>query len=236
MMITYASAIHRFTINDHGYVQIDIFGYNPSMERFENILEKPLIPSMTMKFVQCFIGASVLIEKGLGVLLQLRTLNSSILMFLQLQSRPWSCQIIYTLANSTFQYGSMRFLAINSMMSIFINEDQTSNGFLIIENTPEKCQRNIQTISCSLLTYIYCYLKGNSYWLMGTEIDMNNQRKFIQVNKNLRSANSVQEILSRFTMVFSHHLLSFPSLPINSFLSLWLITFKLSMSFTINCN
>lgn len=184
-LLTYASALHRFTLNDHGYVQIEIFGYNPSMERFENVLEKALIPSMTMKFLRCFIAASTLIEKGLGVLLQLHTMNSSILMFLLLQSRPWSCQIVYTLAHSTFQDGSMKFLAMNSIMTIFIHEDQISNGIFIIENSPEKSQRNIQTIPCSLLTYIYCYLKGNSYWIMGTEIDTNNQRKFIQVNRIL---------------------------------------------------
>jgi hypothetical protein len=52
----------------------------------------------------------------------------------------------------------------------------------MINNNEQKCQRNIEFIQCSLLTYIYCYLKDNYYWLMGTEIDMNTERKLIKVN------------------------------------------------------
>lgn len=188
-LLSYAGCLHRFVINEHGYIQIDLFEYDQSMERFERIHEKSFIPSMTMKFTDCFIVGSTLIEKGFGVLLQLHTSNSSILMFLQLQSRsPRSCQIIYTLSHSTFLSGSLKCLAINSSSTLFIDQDKLSKEFYLIDNTLEQSQRKIQSISCLLSTYIYCYLKGNSYWLLGSEINENTKRKFIQVNRNhLRS-------------------------------------------------
>jgi hypothetical protein len=180
-ILTYAGCIHQFDINENGYLQIDIFGYDHHIERFVRIIDKPLIPSMTMKSNQCKIVGSCLVDKGLGVLLHLIGLNSSILMFIQIQSRTWLCQIIYTLSISKLNYGSMKFLSINSAISLFINEDEQSNGFYIIDNTQQKSQRNIQSISCSLLTYIYCYLKENYYWLMGNDIDLNTKRKMIKV-------------------------------------------------------
>jgi hypothetical protein len=76
----------------------------------------------------------------------------------------------------------MKFLSINSFMSIFINEEKSSNGFYIIDNNKQISQRNIQFIQCSLLTYIYSYLKENYYWLMGNEIDLNTKQKLIKVN------------------------------------------------------
>ncbi|CAF3337489.1 unnamed protein product [Rotaria sp. Silwood1] len=179
--LAYASCIHQFQINENGYIQIDIFGYDNNMERFINVIEKPLIPSMTMKFNKCTIAGSCLIDKGLLVLLHLITLNSSILMFLQFQSRPWSCHILYTLSIPSSIHDSMKFLSINSLLSIFINEAKNQNGFYIIDNNKENFRRNIEFVQCSLLTYIYCYLHDNYYWLMGTEIDMNMQRKLIKV-------------------------------------------------------
>lgn len=237
-LLSYAGCIHRFLINDHGYVQIDIFAYDPSMESFSNCLEKSLIPSMTMKFTECFIGCSSLIEKGLGVLLQLHTLNRSILMFLQLQSRPWSCQIIYTLSHSTFTGSSMKFLASNSLLTLFIDQEKRSKEFYLIENTLEQCQRKIQSISCSLLTYMYCHLKGNAYWLMGSEIDANTKRNRIQVNRNRLSLNSSNANFFRFTTVYSllHRLIFSPLRQINLFLFLALITSKQFMSLIINFN
>jgi hypothetical protein len=194
-ILTYASCIHRFDINENGYVQIDIFGYDHNTERFVNIIDKPLIPSMTMKSNQCHIVGSYLSDKGLYVLLHLIGLNSSILMFIQIQSRPWLCHIIYTLSIPKLTYGSMRFLSINSLISIFINEDKQTNGFYIIDNNQQKYSKNIQFISCSLLTYIYCYLKENYYWLMGNEIDLNIQRKIIKVNEQLQKFKTKRNFL-----------------------------------------
>jgi hypothetical protein len=142
-MLAYAGCIHRFQINENGYVQIDIFGYDNNTERFLNIIEKPLIPSMTMKSKKCTIVGSCLIDKGLCVLLHLITSNNSILMFIQLQSRPWLCNILYTLSIPSLIYGSVKFLSINSLLSIFINEEKNCNGFYIIDNNnKQKCQRN----------------------------------------------------------------------------------------------
>lgn len=187
-LLTYAGCLHRFDINHNGYLQIDIFGYDNQTEKFVKIIDKPLIPSITIKSNQCFILGSNLIDKGLGVLLHLITSNSSILMFLQLQSRPWLCQIIYTLTFPLLTYGSMKFLSINSFISIFINEDKYLNGFYLINNNKkqQQQQQDIQFISCSLLTYIYCYLKENYYWLLGYEIDLNTQKKLIKVNFKFR--------------------------------------------------
>ncbi|CAF0792750.1 unnamed protein product [Rotaria sordida] len=179
--LAYAGCIHQFQINENGYIQIDIFEYDNNMERFINVIEKPLIPSMTMKFNKCTIVGSCLIDKGLCVLLHLITLNNSILMFLQLQSRPWSCHILYTLQIPSSIHASMKFLSINSFLSIFINEEKNQNGFYIIDNNKENFRRNIEFIQCSLLTYIYCYLYDNFYWLMGTEIDLNTKQKLIKV-------------------------------------------------------
>ncbi|CAF2514154.1 unnamed protein product [Rotaria sp. Silwood2] len=151
------------------------------MERFLNVIEKSLIPSMTMKFNKFTIVGSCLIDKGLLVLLHLISLNSSILMFLQLQSRPWSCHILYTLSIPSSIHNSIKFLSINSLLSIFIDEEKNQNGFYIIDNNKENFRRNIEFIPCSLSTYIYCYLHDNYYWLMGTEIDLNMQRKLIKV-------------------------------------------------------
>ncbi|CAF2724379.1 unnamed protein product [Rotaria sp. Silwood2] len=151
------------------------------MERFLNVIEKSLIPSMTMKFKKFTIVGSCLIDKGLLVLLHLISLNSSILMFLQLQSRPWSCHILYTLSIPSSIHNSIKFLSINSLLSIFIDEEKNQNGFYIIDNNKENFRRNIEFIPCSLSTYIYCYLHDNYYWLMGTEIDLNMQRKLIKV-------------------------------------------------------
>jgi len=181
-ILAYAGCIHQFKINENGYVQIDIFGYDNNTEKFVNIIEKPLIPSMTIKSNKFTIVGSCLIDKGLCVLLHLITSNSSILMFIQLQSRPWLCHILYTLSIPLLNYGSMKFLSINSFMSIFINEEKSSNGFYIIDNNKQISQRNIQFIQCSLLTYIYSYLKENYYWLMGNEIDLNTKQKLIKVN------------------------------------------------------
>jgi hypothetical protein len=123
-----------------------------------------------------------LIDKGLLVLLHLITSNSSILMSIQLQSRPWLCNIQYTLSLPTSIQGSIRFLSINSLLSLFINEEQNRNGFYMINNNKEIYQRNIEFIQCSLLTYLYCYLKDNYFWLMGNEVDSNTQQKSIKVN------------------------------------------------------
>ncbi len=71
-------------------------------------------------------------------------------------------------------------------MSIFINEEKSLNGFYIIDNNKQKFQRNIEFIQCSLLTYIYCYLKENYYWLLGNEIDLNTKQKSIKVNKQFK--------------------------------------------------
>jgi hypothetical protein len=193
-ILAYAGCIQRFEINENGHVQIDIFGYDNNTERFININEKPLIPSTIMKSTKCTIMGSCLIDKGQIVLLHLITLNSSILMFLQLQSRPWLCHILYTLAIPSTIHGSIRFLSINSLMSIFINEEKYPNGFYMINNNEQKCQRNIEFIQCSLLTYIYCYLKDNYYWLMGSEMDLNTEEKSIKVKfffskENLRENN-----------------------------------------------
>ncbi|CAF3453563.1 unnamed protein product [Rotaria socialis] len=179
--LAYGGCIHRFQINENGYVQIDIIGYDSNVERFINVIEKPLIPSMTMKFNKCTIVGSCLIDKGLLVLLHLITFNSSVLMFLLLQSRPWLCHIVYTLSMPSSIHDSMRFLSINSLLSIFINEGTNQNGFYIIDNTRENFGRNIEFIQCSLLTYIYCHLQENYYWLMGTEIDIKTKRTLIQV-------------------------------------------------------
>ncbi|CAF4736611.1 unnamed protein product [Rotaria socialis] len=179
--LAYGGCIHRFQINENGYVQIDIIGYDSNVERFINVIEKPLIPSMTMKFNKCTIAGSCLIDKGLLVLLHLITSNSSVLMFLLLQSRPWLCHIVYTLSMPSSIHDSMRFLSINSLLSIFINEGTNQNGFYIIDNTRENFGRNIEFIQCSLLTYIYCHLQENYYWLMGTEIDIKTKRTLIQV-------------------------------------------------------
>jgi hypothetical protein len=121
-----------------------------------------------------------LIDKGLIVLLHLITSNSSILMLLQLQSRPWLCHIVYTLSIPSTINGSLRFLAINSLLCIFMNEEKNRDGFYIIDNK-QKGQKNIEFIRCSLLTYIYCYLKDDYYWLMGSEMDLNTERKSIKV-------------------------------------------------------
>jgi len=236
-ILTYAGCIHRFDINENGYLQIDIFGYDHHTERFLNIIDKPLIPSMTIKSNQCKIVGSCLIDKGLCVLLHLITLNSSILMFIQIQSRPWLCQIVYTLSIPMLTYGSMKFLSINSFMSIFINEDKQSNGFYIIDNNKQKYQRNIQLISCSLLTYIYCYLKDNYYWLMGSELDFKTQRKSIKVNPKFQS-DKKKRFFFRFTMVVQllPQLLSSHSILINLFPHLSLTTFKIFIFSIINFN
>jgi len=180
-ILAYAGCIHQFKINENGYLQIDIFGYDNNTEKFVNIIEKPLIPSMTIKSNKCTIVGSCLIDKGLCILLHLITSNSSILMYLQLQSRPWLCHILYTLSIPSFTYGSVKILSINSLLTIFINEEKYSNGFYIIDNNKQKYQRNIEFIQCSLLTYIYCYLKENYYWLMGNDIDLNTKQKSIKV-------------------------------------------------------
>ncbi|CAF1558443.1 unnamed protein product [Adineta steineri] len=180
-ILAYAGCIHQFQINANGHVQIDIYGYDSNTERFINAIEKPLIPSTITKSNKCIIVGSHIIDKGLLVLLHLITSNSSILMFLQLQPRPWLCHILYTLSIPLTIHGSIRFLSINGYMSIFINEDKTSNGFYIINNNEQKCQRNIEFIQCSLLTYIYCYLKDNYYWLMGSEIDSDTGEQLIKV-------------------------------------------------------
>jgi hypothetical protein len=207
-ILAYAGCIQQFQINENGYVQIDIFGYDSNMERFVNIIEKPLIPSMTMKSNQCKIVGSCLIDKGLCVLLHLITSNSSILMFLQLQSRPWLCQILYTLSFPLSTYGSVRFLSINSLLSVFVSEDKNSNGFYIINNNQEKYQRNIQFIPCLLLTYIYCYLKENYYWLMGSEMDWNTERKLIKVNRNFDGNNLKLRILTTNSQIFNERILT----------------------------
>lgn len=228
-ILAYAGSIHQFEINQNGYLQIDIFGYDNQIEKFVKIIDKPLIPSITIKSNQCIIVASCLIDKGLGVLLHLISTNSSILMFLQFQSRPWLCHILYTLSIPLLTYGSMKFLSINSLITIFINEDKYLNGFYIIQNNnhQDKSQRNIQFIQCSLLTYIYSYLKDNYYWVMGTEIDLNTQRKLIKVNFD--GLEILNFLFFRFTMVVQHlsqHLL-FHLIQINLFLYLLLIIFKL---------
>lgn len=177
-ILAYAGSILQFEINQNDYLQINIFGYDNNTERFLNIIDKPLIPSMTMKFNKCTIVGSDLNDKHLFVLLHLITSNSSILMFLQFQSRPWLCNIVYTLSI----HGSIRFLSINSLMSLFINEEKSLNGFYIIDNNKQIYQRNIEFIQCSLLNYIYCYLKDNYYWVMGNQMDLNTQQKLIKVN------------------------------------------------------
>ncbi|UJR25167.1 hypothetical protein I4U23_006523 [Adineta vaga] len=98
-------------------------------------------------------------------------------MCLQFQSRPWLCHILYTLS----LHGSTKFLGTNSSMSLFIDEEKCPNGFYLIDNQKMKCQKKIEFISCSLLTYIYCYLKDNYYWLMGNEIDSTTNEKRIKV-------------------------------------------------------
>lgn len=181
-ILAYIGCIHRFEINDNGFIQIDIFGYDSNMERFINVIETPLIPCMTMKFNKCAIIGSCLIDKGLLVLLHLFTSNSSILMLLHLQSRPWLCNIIYTLSIPSSIQNSMRFLSTNSLFSIFINEERNRNGFYMIDNTKESVRRNIEFIQCSLLTYIYCHSQDTYYWLMGVDIDAHSKRKMIKVN------------------------------------------------------
>lgn len=180
-VLSYAGCILQFEINENGYIKLNIYEYDTNLEQFVNNIDRPIVLTMTTKSNRCRIVGSCSIEKGLGVLLHLITSNNSILMFIQVQSRPWSCQILYTLAIPSFDYGSMKFLAINSFVSLFRNDEQQSNGFYAIIGNEIKGQKKIEFIQCSLLTYIYCYLKDNYYWLMGTDFDSNTDRKSIQV-------------------------------------------------------
>ena len=179
--LAYAGCIHRLQINENGYVQIDIFGYDSTIERFVNVIEKPLIPSMTMKSNKCTVAGSCWNDRSLFILLHLTTSNNSILMFLELPSRPWSCHIVYTLSVPSYISHSIRFLSTNLLISIFTDEGTSQNGFYLIDNDKQKCQRTIKLIQCSLLTYIYCYLHDNYYWVMGTDLDLNKERKSIKV-------------------------------------------------------
>ncbi|CAF1167076.1 unnamed protein product [Adineta ricciae] len=176
-ILAYAGCILQFQINDAGYLQINIFNYDSASERFTNSTEKPLIPSITMKSSKCTVVGSCLIDKGLLVLLQLVISNSSALVCLQFQSRPWLCQIVYTLS----LHGSAKFLATNSYMTIFIDDEKCPNGFYLIDNQKCKGQKKIEFITCSLLTYLYCYLQNHYYWLMGYEIDSNTNEKTVKI-------------------------------------------------------
>ena len=180
-LLAYAGCVHRVDLNEHGYVQIDIFAYDSNVERFVKVTDRPLTPSTTMKFNRSTVVGSCVMEKGLLVLLHLIASNSSILMCLQLQARPWLCHILYTLSIPASIHGSLRFLATNAFMSLFINEDTNRTGFYLIDNRQQKCQRRIETIPCSLANYLYCHVKDAYYWLMGTDIDSTAQRKSIKV-------------------------------------------------------
>ncbi|CAF1241882.1 unnamed protein product [Adineta ricciae] len=176
-ILAYAGCILQFQINDTGYLQINIFNYDSATEKFTNSTEKPLIPSISMKSSKCTVVGSCLIDKGLLVLLQLVISNSLALVCLQFQSRPWICQIVYTLS----LHGSAKFLATNSYMSIFIDDEKCPNGFYLIDNQKGKGQKKIEFITCSLLTYLYCYLQNHYYWLMGHEIDSNTNDKTVKI-------------------------------------------------------
>jgi len=185
-LLSYAGCLLQFEINENGFIKLNIYEYDSNLEQFVNINDRPMILTMTTQSNQCRIVGSCFIEKGLGVLLHLITTNNSILMFVQLQSRPWSCQILYTLAIPSFDYGSMKFLAMNSFISLFQNVEQQSNGFYAIIDNEMKGQKKIEFIQCSLLTYIYCYLKDNYYWLLGIDFNSNTNRKSIEVNRKQR--------------------------------------------------
>lgn len=232
-ILAYAGCILQFQINDNGYLQINIFNYDPTTEKFTNNIEKPLIPSITMKSSKCTIVGSCLIDKGLLVLLQLVISNSSALVCLQFQSRPWICQIVYTLS----LHGSAKFLATNSYMSIFIDDEKCPNGFYLIDNQKNKGQKKIEFISCALLTYLCCYLQNHYYWLMGHEIDSNTNEKTMKVNR-FRSVCKNSSVCFRFIMGthFRQQPRSFLSIQINSFLFRISITLLICTLSNINFN
>lgn len=199
-LLAYAGCLQRFTINAKGYVQIEIFSYDSSIERFMNVSEKPLIPSTTLTSKTCTIVSSHVMDKGLLVLLHLITSTNSILMFLQLQSRPWSCQILHTLAMPSTIEGSLRFLATNRTLTLFLTDESNRKGFYRIHNR-EGLQRTIELIPCSLLTYLYCYLKEHYYWLMGQEMETESERKSIKVSCLQKPFASLRISVGRSTLI-----------------------------------
>jgi hypothetical protein len=178
--LAYAGCLHRFDINEKGYLQIDIFTYENSTERFVNAIEKPLIPSTVMINKQCIVLSSSVTDKGLLVLLRLITSNSSILMLLRLQARPWSCHILHTLAIPSAVQGLLRALSINPFLSLLVTDQPNPMGFYRIDNR-EISQRTMELIRCSLSSYLYSYLQDSYYWLMGNEMDANTARTSIRV-------------------------------------------------------
>jgi hypothetical protein len=180
--LAYAGCLHRFDINEKGYVHIDIYTYDCATERFINAIERPLILSMAMTSTHCTIVGSCPMDKGLLVILHLMTSNSSILMFVQLQSRPWSCRVLHTQAMPSSPMDcSWRCLAVNSQLCLCISDQSNPTGFYRIDHR-ESTDRRIERIDCSLLSYVYCYLNESYYWLMGNEMDKTNEQQSIKVN------------------------------------------------------
>ena len=182
--LAYAGCLHRLDINEKGYLQIDIFTYQSRTERFVNAIEKPLIPSTVMSAKQCTVMSSAMMDKGLLVLVRLITSNSSILMLLRLQPRPWSCHILHTLAIPSTIHASLRSLATNAHLSLLVTDEPNRMGFYRMDNR-EVSQRTLEFIPCAFLTYLACYLRESSYWLMGSEMDTNLGRTVIKVTFQL---------------------------------------------------
>lgn len=201
--LAYAGCLHRFAINEKGYLQISIFTYQSSTERFINAIEKPLIPSTVMVSKQCTVMCSSVTDKGLLVLLRLITSNSSILMLIRLQARPWSCQILHTLAIPSTIHGSLRALASNPFLSLLVTDQPNPLGFYRIDNR-EVSQRTLELIRCSLSTYLYCCLKDSYYWLMGNEMDANTGRTAIQVKFQFWSQSGLWLVQRTYLVFFRH--------------------------------
>ena len=179
-LFVYAGSLHRFVLHPKGYIEIESFSYDCSIERFSNVNEKSLIISTNFITTKFDLLETFRMSKCLIFILNLFTTDDSRILFVQFETKPWRTKILQTFAVPSTIDGRMKFLSTNESTSLFITDRSIGKGFYRIDYR-QTTTKNIEFIQCPLISYLFCYLKDEFFWLIGNEIETNSKRKSIQV-------------------------------------------------------